>query len=99
MGTRVDRLKEDILSAIFKCLDRQGLYDLDYRAKRRTLARSARVCKAFHRPAVCVLWRRLEDLIPLFKVLPSFVKVESDGRGGEVYVSDFQHVPFTYDRR
>ncbi|KAI9069376.1 hypothetical protein FKP32DRAFT_1671432 [Trametes sanguinea] len=40
---------------------------------RRTLARLARVCKALHEPAVCVLWRELDSIFPIFLVLPSFV--------------------------
>ncbi|KAI0336593.1 hypothetical protein GY45DRAFT_1332712 [Cubamyces sp. BRFM 1775] len=43
-----------------------------------TLARSARVCKAFFQPAIRVLWRRLEYVTVIFHTLPSFVKVHED---------------------
>ncbi|KAI0718171.1 hypothetical protein C8T65DRAFT_737409 [Cerioporus squamosus] len=98
MVPRADNLNEDILHAIFKCLDRTGWLDFDYGAKRRTLARSARVCKAFHRPAIRVLWQRLEDLIPLFRILPSFAQVGPDGSGGEVFMLSSEVSPEEWDR-
>ncbi|RPD56084.1 hypothetical protein L226DRAFT_571922 [Lentinus tigrinus ALCF2SS1-7] len=76
------QLHEDILHAVFNQFD----LDLDNGEKRRTLARSARVCKAFHGPAIRVLWRRLEDIIPLFRILPSFVNVGRKERGDELYM-------------
>ncbi|KAJ2976500.1 hypothetical protein NUW54_g11554 [Trametes sanguinea] len=41
--------------------------------RRQDLARLARVCQAFHEPAVRVLWRELDTIYHLFLVLPSFV--------------------------
>ncbi|EIW53996.1 uncharacterized protein TRAVEDRAFT_74308 [Trametes versicolor FP-101664 SS1] len=45
-----------------------------YAAKegQRALARSARVCKAFAEPALDVLWRELDDLLVLLRILPPF---------------------------
>lgn len=36
------------------------------------LARSARVCKVFADPALDVLWRELDDLLVLLRILPPF---------------------------
>lgn len=50
-----------------------------YAAKegQRALARSARVCKAFAEPALDVLWRELDDLLVLLRILPPFQKYTS----------------------
>ncbi|KAL4063175.1 hypothetical protein V8B97DRAFT_1916879 [Scleroderma yunnanense] len=37
---------------------------------RRTLASLARTCRAFHKPAVAILWAKLDNLDPLIKLLP-----------------------------
>ncbi|KAH9913354.1 hypothetical protein B0H21DRAFT_385867 [Amylocystis lapponica] len=37
---------------------------------RRTLAKTARVCKAFSDPALNILWRHLFTLLPLFNLFP-----------------------------
>ncbi|OCH92360.1 hypothetical protein OBBRIDRAFT_717559, partial [Obba rivulosa] len=36
---------------------------------RRTLARAARVCKAFYEPALKILWKELNSLMPLLQLL------------------------------
>ncbi|KAI0656460.1 hypothetical protein C8Q70DRAFT_335619 [Cubamyces menziesii] len=46
--------------------------------RRRSLASAARTCKSFHEPALRVLWRQLESLIPFFSLLPSFTKVQEN---------------------
>lgn len=43
--------------------------------RRRSLASAARVCKVFYEPALRVLWRQLESLVPFFSLLSSFTKV------------------------
>ncbi|KAI0323759.1 hypothetical protein GY45DRAFT_531602 [Cubamyces sp. BRFM 1775] len=47
-------------------------------ARRRCLASAARVCKAFQEPALRILWRQLESLLPFFILLPSFTKVQEN---------------------
>ncbi|KAI0656461.1 hypothetical protein C8Q70DRAFT_935681 [Cubamyces menziesii] len=47
-------------------------------ARRRSLASAARVCKAFQEPALRILWRQLESLMPFFILLPSFKKVQEN---------------------
>ena len=38
-------------------------------ARKNTLARCARVCKAFYTPAISVLWRDLDNLSPFLTVI------------------------------
>jgi hypothetical protein len=40
------------------------------------LARAARCCKAFSEHALDTLWKRMDDLIPLFKILPAFQEID-----------------------
>ena len=68
--------------------------------RRRSLASASRVCKAFHEPALRVLWRQLESLMPLFSVIePSFTKVQEDaeqpydGSFCDTYVSSVSCTP------
>ncbi|KAF9484254.1 hypothetical protein BDN70DRAFT_825915 [Pholiota conissans] len=49
----------------------------DIHLSRRTLLRLALTCKAFLEPALDRLWRSLDSLFPLLKILPAFGK--SDG--------------------
>lgn len=46
--------------------------------RRKSLANAARVCKDFQEPALRVLWRQLESLMPLFIFLPSCKKVQEN---------------------
>lgn len=61
----------EILSTIFDNFYGEDFTDED------SLAALARSCKVFFEPAVSVLWRRLEFLWYLFKVIPSFEFDES----------------------
>ena len=79
-------LNQDVLFPICEFLDLEDPVDLEKDVKRETLARCARVCKAFYLPAIRVLWRRLYDLFPLLFLLPSFKKIEPN-HDVEVYVS------------
>lgn len=45
---------------------------------RTTLARLAQVCRAFCAPALDVLWRILEDVLPVLRVLPPLTHVKVD---------------------
>ncbi|KAI0764397.1 hypothetical protein BD413DRAFT_615841 [Trametes elegans] len=44
------------------------------REAQRTLASAARVCYTFSGPAFNILWRVLDELVALFKILPCFVQ-------------------------
>ncbi|KAI0328264.1 hypothetical protein GY45DRAFT_1015639 [Cubamyces sp. BRFM 1775] len=51
----------------------------DEAERRRNLANAARVCKAFHEPALRVLWRQLESLFPFFSLIgPSFAVAQEN---------------------
>ncbi|KAI0656436.1 hypothetical protein C8Q70DRAFT_1056669 [Cubamyces menziesii] len=63
--------------------------------RRRNLASAARVCKAFHEPALRVLWRQLESLLPFFSLIgPPFAMVQKEA---ETYclrpARDVYHLP------
>lgn len=45
---------------------------------RMALARAARVCREFSAPALAVLWRDIEDLVPLFSLFSSFKAVSPE---------------------
>ncbi|KAH9902370.1 hypothetical protein C8Q73DRAFT_669951 [Cubamyces lactineus] len=101
-------LNVDILDEIFQWFDYEvthghPLVDLVsftcYRAprdaevdRRRSLTSAARVCSAFHEPALRVLWRQLESLLPLFSLIGRFfAKVQENaeqtygGSSGDAY--------------
>ena len=42
------------------------------RLSQRTLARAALVCRAFEEPALNVLWRVLDDILHLIRILPAY---------------------------
>ena len=46
--------------------------------QRRTLARCARVCRAFFTPAVAVLWRDLDSLAPIARVVAASGASDND---------------------
>ena len=54
---------------------------------RQTLAAAARVCKAFSEPALIVLWRRIDTLAPLVRLLAAAKLTERDAMADE---SDFE---------
>jgi len=56
----------EILSIIF------GNFYQENFTEEQSLASLARSCKLFFEPAVSILWRRLDSLPSLFKVIPSF---------------------------
>ncbi|OBZ66021.1 hypothetical protein A0H81_13999 [Grifola frondosa] len=56
----------DILLEIF---DKISTHTFPHRRERRTLARSARVCRSFSEPALRVLWRTLDSLSPARRLL------------------------------
>ncbi|KAI0669406.1 hypothetical protein C8Q78DRAFT_175958 [Trametes maxima] len=79
---------QDILAELFDCLDPRvyssgsggfgklrGYYKDSENEK--ALARSARVCRAFQRPALNVLWRDIKQISRLLAVLPSFIPPRS----------------------
>jgi hypothetical protein len=69
-----------LLRAIFEHLiDAKDERDVVVHA-RSQLLRLATCCKAFSEPALDLLWRKMDDLLPLLKILPSFERV------GDAYV-------------
>ena len=80
MATCAALTNSDILSLIFKHFDSN-----DPREDLPAWARAARVRVAFHEPAIRLLWRKLDSVIPLLSLLPtSFTRVkdvdETEGR-------------------
>ena len=70
-----------ILRAIFEHLVGGQQEQNELISARRQLARVGRCCRTFSEPALDVLWKEMDDLTPLFKILPMFQKVN------DVYVS------------
>ncbi len=93
MATSAALTNSDILSVIFEHFDSndpRGVNDSIPPA----WARAARVCVAFHEPAIRLLWRSLDSVVPLLNLLPSsFTRVREVATGeGEkmtydIYVS------------
>ncbi len=50
------------------------------KAQRYTLAQLARVCRPFSQPALDILWKNLDDLGHLLRVLPSYQLQDRDHR-------------------
>ncbi|KAI0718170.1 hypothetical protein C8T65DRAFT_639233 [Cerioporus squamosus] len=80
---------DDVLRMIFEQLELPALApgtDPDSTRRdallesRRTLGRSACVCKAFYGHAVRVLWRHLDDLLPVLRLLSSFTEVGENSK-------------------
>lgn len=91
--TRPHRVLEmdDILSPIFEAVIYPSTPYYEFHAhleNKRTLARAARVCKAFSKPALSVLWRTIDDVLPLFRVLSCIQILYEFGHAGSVYVGD-----------
>lgn len=80
--TRITRLpfhsNPDILDEICEYLhDEDGSNELLAHANRQNLLWAGLTCRAFLEPALDRLWRSLDSLFPLLKILPSFT--QSDG--------------------
>ncbi|TFK87401.1 hypothetical protein K466DRAFT_113048 [Polyporus arcularius HHB13444] len=71
----------EILEAIFEVFSPGRVQQHDFalhseagvqrRLAQRTLARAARVCRAFEDPALNVLWRVVDDIVDLLRILPA----------------------------
>ncbi|KAH9948645.1 hypothetical protein B0H21DRAFT_220625 [Amylocystis lapponica] len=72
----------DAIYEVFQHLSHSNALDSD-RLNRQVLARAARVCRAFSAPALDVLWREPENLLSLFRVLPSLER--KDGTRDSAY--------------
>lgn len=67
----------DILDEICEYLSYEDEVDADdIASSRRTLLRLALTCRAFLEPALDRLWRNLDSLFPLLKVLPAFIQTD-----------------------
>ncbi|KAI0352051.1 hypothetical protein OH77DRAFT_832351 [Trametes cingulata] len=77
---------EDILVDVFENLapgsklpvEAPSLLVAARKRRQKTLARCARVCRAFSGPALQVLWRVIDDVMHLFRILPPFANASSD---------------------
>ncbi|TBU58078.1 hypothetical protein BD310DRAFT_927940, partial [Dichomitus squalens] len=66
----------DVLTRIFEGVASiDALYGDHNLIRKRTLASAARVCVAFHEPAMRLLWRNLDSLHPLLAPLTSYIRV------------------------
>ncbi|RDB16617.1 hypothetical protein Hypma_002864 [Hypsizygus marmoreus] len=84
---------EDILREIFMHLSpaapRKILIFVKFDALHRaTLLNAALSCRSFHNPALDVLWRTMDDITNLFRILPAFYKLD------EIYVKDVTRLLF-----
>jgi len=59
----------EILSIILENFYDESCYSIDYSS----LASMAETCKLFSAPALAILWRHLDSLIPLLTVIPCFM--------------------------
>lgn len=86
MATHSALMNYDIISLILECFnDETREFDTVNQA---SLAAAARVCVAFHQPAMHQLWRELTSLAPLLNLLPSsLVKV---GEGEEKFEGKYE---------
>ncbi|TBU30950.1 hypothetical protein BD311DRAFT_160396 [Dichomitus squalens] len=73
-----------ILSCLAPDIDDCELWESESRARSRSLARCARVCSSLRLPALQVLWRRLEDMLPLLRLFSGLQIVEANDINGGV---------------
>ena len=89
MTSRSMRLNGDVLRIIFCHVD-----NIQGKQRGRALVNAAMTCKDWYQPALCTIWRRLDDLFPLFELFSAFVTVRIVGpdepyaEGVELCVSD-----------
>ena len=94
----------DILATIFDRLapGRIDLHDQDREAEllrqscRNALAVSARACTVISHHALNVLWRELDDVHPLLKVLPNYKRVDSQFVSRRIFDRVFPHSSIQY---
>ncbi|KAF9041382.1 hypothetical protein BJ165DRAFT_1488635 [Panaeolus papilionaceus] len=77
--TALDNLlnNRDVLTAIFDFLQVTSDMKSEERSEtRKALIAAAKSCNAFSEPALDVLWHTLPSMLPLLRLLPSFVSYE-----------------------
>ena len=91
----------DVLSVLFMTMIEEAEEaDIDFVQRlymearlRATLLQCALVCRQFRDPALNALWWRLDNLVPLIRLLPCFVptrvKRKGSATGDTLYVSMF----------
>ncbi|KDR85821.1 hypothetical protein GALMADRAFT_150210, partial [Galerina marginata CBS 339.88] len=87
----------DLLETIFSFFEPEsGLYSEKWALSPRTqqdLVNTALTCKAFVSPALNILWRSMDSIAPLFKILPTLVLVRNDYTiNGAILESHIQRV-------
>ncbi|KAF9531250.1 hypothetical protein CPB83DRAFT_833832 [Crepidotus variabilis] len=65
----------DILKEIFKHLSHELDENVESSTARRTLLNAALSCETFYEPAMAAMWRVLSSIVPLLKLLPSFMQM------------------------
>ncbi|PIL35148.1 hypothetical protein GSI_02937 [Ganoderma sinense ZZ0214-1] len=103
MATSTALTNSDILSLIFECFILRPLEDVAYSEETRAaLARVARVCVAFHEPAVRLLWKDLTSFVALLRCLPSsLTRVKAKERNlmsWNIYMLNGNVVPQEWER-
>ncbi|KAF8972783.1 hypothetical protein BDZ97DRAFT_1782683 [Flammula alnicola] len=71
-------VNEDILDIVFSFFDPASFFDTTSHVEpstRKALYSAALTCKSFFNPATTLLWRVMESVIPVLKILPTFVKI------------------------
>ena len=88
MATYAALTNSHILTDIFEYFNSDDRRDVNDHLP--AWARAARVCVAFHGPAIRLLWRKLDSVVPLLNLLrSSFTKVKDVDVGGVgIYVSN-----------
>ncbi|OCH92363.1 hypothetical protein OBBRIDRAFT_886301, partial [Obba rivulosa] len=77
---------EDILHIIFDCVTNgQNVLDAVRWAEKTWMARAARTCKAFSKPALDILWREMDDLRPWLRLISNVECVNIAGYPSEKY--------------
>lgn len=56
--------------------------------RRRVLASTALTCRTFMEPALDRLWRSLDKLFPLFKLLPAFYRSDLTFVSGVIFLKE-----------
>ena len=60
------------------------LWQILHWVERPTLCSVARTCRAFNEPATALIWRKLIDLWPIFRLLPAAATTWSELRSDDV---------------
>ncbi|TBU45657.1 hypothetical protein BD309DRAFT_955635 [Dichomitus squalens] len=95
----------DVVYLVISCLtpeieDRAPQWKQERRERNKALARFACVCKSFRLPALQMLWRRLESMLPLLRLFSALRHVEAEDGDNEVdlHVLSGEILPHEWER-